>query len=532
MSDWEALIANKLKDRAARIPLEWVLPGDILSQVDEHADVNAFDILGKYGLLTEEETRITESYDAQGLYREIVEGRLTSLEVCKAFCHRAAVAQQLTNCATEIFFEEAYERAKFLDDYLVEHGRPCGPFHGLPISVKDSFDVKGKASTLGYVSFLKNPNATENSTLIDLLLENGAVLYIKTNVPQTMMTMDSVNNIFGRTLNPHKLSLGAGGSSGGEGALVAFRGSILGVGTDIGGSIRAPSLCNGTYGFKPTADRIPYGRIQSGSRPGSPGLISAAGPLANSASDLNFFCRTILSSDPWRLDSTALGIGWRHVPPKEKLSIGVFMGDQDFPPTPPVRRALESARLALERAGNDVHLVAKFPSLTEAVKLAARYFLLDNRNTLLKHVIDGGEEPIKALEYASPASIAGMREYTLDDVWDANASLIEYREEVAAVWREHKLDVLICPGHQSTAVPHDTYGPPVYTVVWNLLNFPTSIIPYLKADKTLDSTTSCYYDPDVVEGAPTAIQVVGWKFQDEEVLMATDVIDRALKMDL
>ncbi|PWY79709.1 amidase, partial [Aspergillus heteromorphus CBS 117.55] len=529
MSDWETLISDKRKDRASNIPLKWVLRDDILSQINEHADLSAFDILKKNDLLTEKETTITESYDAQTLYPEITDGRLTSLEVCKAFCKRASIAQQLVNCTTEIFFEEAYERAKFLDDYLATHKRPYGPFHGLPISVKDSFDVKGQASTIGFVSFLKNPKATENSTLIDMLLDNGAVLYLKTNIPQTMMTMDSINNIFGRTLNPHKLSLTAGGSSGGEGALVAFRGSILGVGTDIGGSIRAPSLCNGTYGFKPTADRIPYSGIQSGDRPGSPGLISAAGPIANSASDLKFFCQTILSLDPWRRDSTALGIGWRHVPPKEKLTIGVFMGDKDFPPTPPVIRALESAKFALEKAGHDVHLVSEFPSLTEAVKLAARYFLLDTKNTLLKHVIDGGEEPIKALEYASPASIAGMREYTLDDVWDANTALIDYREKMSTVWRQHKLDVLVCPGHQSTAVPHDTYGTPVYTVVWNLLNFPASIIPYLKADKSLDSGISDGYDPNIVDGAPTAIQVVGWRFQDEEVLMATEVIDEALR---
>ncbi|OJZ82278.1 hypothetical protein ASPFODRAFT_51146 [Aspergillus luchuensis CBS 106.47] len=534
MAQWDGLIADKLRDRASKIPPEWVLPRKIINQITQDANISAFDILRHHDLLSREEVAITESYDAQSLHQEIIEGRLTSLQVCKAFCKRAAIAQQLTNCATEILFAEALKRAEFLDEYLAKYGRPYGPFHGLPISLKDSFKIKGQATTIGFVSFLGKPVAAENSPLVDILLANGAILYIKTNIPQTLLTMDSVNNIFGRTLNPHKLCLSAGGSSGGEGALVAFRGSILGVGTDVGGSIRAPSLCNGTYGFKPTADRIPHGRVELGDRPGTPGLVSAVGPLANSASDLTFFCKTILSSEPWRYDSTALGSAWRHVPPKKKLSIGVYMGDEHFPLFPPVKRALSSAQAALENAGHSVHLVANAPSFHDGLKLAARYFLFDTKQTLLQHVLDGGEQPIKALEYASPAALAGLQNptLTLDDVWDSNASLMAYREKMAEVWKQYNLDVLICPGHWSTAGPHDTYGPPVYTVIWNLLNFPASIIPYLKADKSLDSEACKGYDPDAVDGAPTAIQVVGWRFQDEEVLMATEVIDKALRSDL
>ena len=87
-------------------------------------------------------------------------------------------------------FPEALERAKYLDDYLQAHGKPVGPLHGLPISIKDSFQVKGKQSTVGYVEFLRNPAASDNSALVDILLELGAVLYVKTNIPQTMMVSE------------------------------------------------------------------------------------------------------------------------------------------------------------------------------------------------------------------------------------------------------------------------------------------------------------------------------------------------------
>jgi amidase len=84
-------------------------------------------------------------------------------------------------------FPEALERAKYLDEYLKSQGKPVGPLHGLPISIKDCFQVKGKQSTVGYVEFIKLPAASENSPLVEILLELGAVLYVKTNIPQTMM---------------------------------------------------------------------------------------------------------------------------------------------------------------------------------------------------------------------------------------------------------------------------------------------------------------------------------------------------------
>jgi amidase len=88
---------------------------------------------------------------------------------------------------TEHFFDRALERAKYLDNYLKQNGKPIGPLHGLPISIKDSFCLEGVQSTIGYVSFLEDPPASANSALVDMLLNLGAVLYVKTNIPQTMM---------------------------------------------------------------------------------------------------------------------------------------------------------------------------------------------------------------------------------------------------------------------------------------------------------------------------------------------------------
>lgn len=132
-------------------------------------------------------------------------------------------------------FDDAITRAKQLDDHLKQTGKPVGPFHGLPISLKDNFNIIGKDSTVGFTSLVNDP-ATYNSTLVDLLLGAGAVLYIKTNVPTAMMIAETVNNVFGRTVNPRNRKLTPGGSSGGESALITFGASRIGVGTDIGGS--------------------------------------------------------------------------------------------------------------------------------------------------------------------------------------------------------------------------------------------------------------------------------------------------------
>ncbi|KAJ5141822.1 amidase, partial [Penicillium atrosanguineum] len=535
-----ALIDQKLNDRASRIFPAWRLPHDLTEHVRPDASVSAFELLRKTTILSSIEIEITETYSAENLIRMLATREITSMEVTTAFCKRTAIAQQLTNCLTEIFFEQALQRAKELDEYIVKKGRPMGPFHGLPISLKDSFMVEGQAATLGFISFLKKPNATKNSFLVDILLEGGAVLYAKTNVPQTLFTCESYNRLFGTTMNPHNLSLTAGGSSSGEGALIGIRGSILGVGADMGGSIRVPSLCNGTYGFKPTANRVPFGGQQDFIRKGWPGVSPAAGPLAHYASDLTFFVRSVLLAKPWLKDSTALAVPWREVPKKARLTIGVFLNDPMFPVFPPISRALQSAADKLKKAGHEVIPVNAPPILT-GVTGAVRSFILDTEDTVSKYLAEAGEEPVECVRQMNLAALLGQSGVSLDDMWRFVAEREDYREDWGKIWRENQIDVLLCPGSRGTAVPHDKYGIPVYTLLWNFLDFPASVIPYERANKALDTEVidGCklpYYDPtltltdcilvniDEVDGAPCHVQIVGWQFQDEEVLSATETI--------
>ncbi|KAL1633458.1 hypothetical protein SLS56_002843 [Neofusicoccum ribis] len=536
--DWHTRAAEKRAANLAKIPAEWRLPEATLKGIHEESNVSVLDLPRSSGLLTEEELHITEDFDATGLFEQLSTGALTAQAVASAFCKRAAIAHQAVNCLTETFFDQALARAKLLDEFWAREGKPLGPLHGIPISLKDSFVVKDVHHTCGYISFLDRPPATENSPLVQTLLDLGAVLYVKTNIPQTFMTADSQNNIFGRTLNPRNPRLTAGGSSGGEGALLALRGSPLGVGTDVAGSIRIPALCNGLWGLKPTANRVPFGGNAAPGRLGSPSPIAPlAGPLARSARDCALLVRAVVDADPWRVDDTALAVPWRALPGREtKLRLGVVTEDPANPLHPPALRALRSAVARLEAAGHEVVALGAgaVPPLGEVSALAWRFFGLDPAKTVLRFIKEGGEPLIKSLATVRVKENEGWTP-SLDGLFDM---VVERKKVIKAfhdvVVRE-RLDAVVLTTYVATAVPHDTYGFTGHTVLANLLDWPAVVLPYGVAAKREDEAfvrDVDYvppYTPDEVEGMPCSIQVMGRPLRDEELMRDVEIIEKVLR---
>ncbi|KAJ4327857.1 hypothetical protein N0V84_001667 [Fusarium piperis] len=482
--DWKALIREKRAYRDSKIPEEWRLPKKITDQVRRDNPISAFDLLDQTNLLTKREREITDDYDATHLVAQLASGALSSLEVTTAFCKRAAIAHQLINPLTEIFFDKALERAKYLDEYLAREGKPMGPFHGLPISLKDMWMVKGEAATLGFAAYLPKPVAEANSPIVDILLDAGAVFYCKTNVPQGLLSMDGENTVFGLTMNPHKLTLGAAGSSTGEGALVGFRGSPLGLGTDVGGSIRSPSLVSGVYGFKPTVNFIPSSGQQPYLAKGWPGILTSAGPHANSARDLTLFCKAIAGSDNWRRDHLALAAPWVDVP-KRKLKIGYWEGSPELPLFPPIRRALRKAAEALKAAGHEI-IPIEGASTLECAGIYFHSLGFDTKATLMQYLDDAEEEILIAMREMK-ATMQEVPKSTLEDVWKFHADRDDYRLAWHQQWAKSGMDVLLCPAHHGTGMPHGEYGMPYYTMIWNLLDCPATVIPFLKANKNIDT---------------------------------------------
>ena len=287
---------------------------------------------------------------------QLASGKWTSLTVTTAFCKSSAYAQQLTNCLTEILYQEAFTRAKYLDDYLQQHGKPIGPLHGLPISLKDCFITAPHPSSIGMAAYANVP--TEKDTLlVEMLREAGAVFYVKTNVPVAMMMAETNNNVWGEARNPLHKGLSCGGSSGGEAALIACYGSPLGVGTDIGGSIRIPSGFCALYGLKPSFGRFPTWGGKTGI-PGQEFILAVNGPMSRDLDSLSIYAEALVGGRPWERDHKVLPIPWRKqvIQPKgRKLRFGM-VGEHDglVHCHPPVKRALKMAREAVERQGHEV----------------------------------------------------------------------------------------------------------------------------------------------------------------------------------
>lgn len=475
---WKAIAQRKRAEQHSRIPKSWLLPS-----LPPASTLDVRHIPRQCGILTAAELEITENHDATSLADAIRSQKYSAEAVTTAFCKRAAVAQQLTNCLTEIFFEEAIERARWLDQEYKRTGKTTGPLHGVPVSVKDTFKVKGYDASIGIASLAFDP-AKANSLLVDILLEEGAVLYCKTNVPQTLMALDSDNNIFGRVLNPRDRRVTAGGSSGGEGALIAMRGSVLGVGTDVGGSIRIPAMCNGLYGVKPSAQRIPFVGQVIGSRPGLSGIAlpASAGPLATTLRDCEFFMRTVSNAKSWERDpNVAYGVWEEQGFVERKAVIGVIRTDGLITPLPPIRKIIDESVQTLRNAGVDV-VEIDAPAFKKCQSLANAFFGIEGNN----HMFDLLEKAGEPLTEWLSTRLKRKPAVSIEKLMDIHARKNELEAEMLKVWREPKtgrrIDAIICPVAPHPTPPVDRWNGVSYTSSFVLLDYPAASLPVRDVD--------------------------------------------------
>jgi amidase len=192
----------------------------------------------------------------------------------------------------------------------------------------------------------------------------GAILYCKTSVPHTLMAGETANNIIGYTWNPKNRHLATGGSSGGEGALIGLKGSPVGFGTDIGGSIRIPAAFNGLYGIRPSSGRLPYEGMAN-SMDGQNSILSVVGPIATSVGALRLVIKGILSQQPWLHDPLVAEIPWRDEQEQAVFDIvkssdegplvfGIMRSDGMVGLQPPVARAIDIVEKTIEKLGHKI----------------------------------------------------------------------------------------------------------------------------------------------------------------------------------
>ena len=458
---------------------EWRIPR---SQRPAETVANVLSIPETCGILTSREIEITSLPTAESLLDHIKRKKYTSLEVCTAYCKRASIAHQLVNCITEPLFDPALKQAEWLDDYFQRTGELYGPLHGLPISIKDSFHFKGYDSSIGIASLCFRPAAT-NAVIVDLLLQAGAVIHCKTNIPQTLLALDSVNNIFGRTLNPlNRHGWTAGGSSGGESALVAMKGSVMGIGTDVGGSVRIPAMCCDLVGFKPSTGRIPTGGQQSGQPLGNAkvGLETLAGVIARSIADVGMMLDAIERGSAWEREAGVVpGRWWRAMDAshKRKPIIGFLWTDGNTTPLPPVRRCMQDLSQLLRTRGVEI-LDIHAPRFHDLQSLTNKFFAAPG-NAHTFSLLDATQEPLipwlRKTGFPRRDEAISLSAYR--ELW---AKRIELQDEMLKIWKTsdgRDVDAIICPVAPHPVPGIDEWGGVGYTSSFVLLDWPAASIP-------------------------------------------------------
>ncbi|KAK4686086.1 amidase, partial [Tremellales sp. Uapishka_1] len=536
---WSDIAAQKVAARDALIPAEWkIAPTDAL---------NVLDVPASCGILSAQEIKITE-LSAEVLVQKMIDSELKSYDVVLAFCKRAAIAQQLTNCLTEILFEEALVAAKSIDAAYEETKTPAGLLHGLPVSLKDNFNIKGVDTTVGYIAWANDPRtAADESEMTKVLRECGAVLFCKTNVPTAMMIAESYNNVWDYTTNPYNRGCSSGGSSGGESALIALKGSPLGVGTDIGGSLRIPASFTGIYTIKPSFGRFPTYGARSG-MPGQEAVKSINGPMSSTIGGMELWAKAIVGNKPWERDPNMLPIPWREVTLPEKLCFGLILDNGLCKPTPPVLRALQETKAALEKAG---HKVVEWTAYDPpaAISLLERFFVGDG-GVKIASVIAEGEEPWpKGLEAYAAAHEKATKSAppTVGDLWTLQAERTSYAKKALDHWMASQtltgtgrpFDGVISPTTAYSACPKYTFSNVTYTSLWNITDqssvvFPVTfaskddVKPEYKARSAEEAKIWDRYDPEEVVGAPVGLQMITMRLEEEKAVELVKIARAAL----
>ncbi|KAJ5683972.1 acetamidase [Penicillium maclennaniae] len=538
---WEERAADKRNRINDSIPQVWKIQ-------NLPTDDSVLEFPKKSGILSDQELAITQS-SASDLVKKLAQGELKAVDVTVAFCKRAALAHQLVNCCLEFFPETAIAQAKELDAYYEKHKKPVGPLHGLPISLKDQLRVKGLETSMGYVSWLGKHDTAE-SVLVTLLRKAGAVFYTKTSVPQTLMVCETVNNIIGRTVNPRNKNWSCGGSSGGEGAMVGIRGGVIGVGTDIGGSIRVPSAFNFLYGIRPSHGRMPYAKMAN-SMEGQETVHSVVGPIAHSAEDLRLFLTSVLTEEPWKYDSKVVPMPWRYAEEdavKSKLqsgglTLGYYSCDGVVLPHPPILRGIETVVSTLKENGHSVHPWTPHKH-DYGHDLINKIYAADGCTDVLSSINASGEPSIPNIkDLLNPD--AGQ--INMNELWEVHLQKWNYQSEYLDKWRElednlgKEVDAIIAPITATAAIRHNQFRYYGYASVINLLDFTSVVVPVTFADQRvdlkkvdyqslgqLDATVQAEYDPEAYHGAPVAVQVIGRRLSEEKTLAIAQEIGRLL----
>jgi amidase len=402
--------------------------------------------------------------------------KISSVELTQHTLRRIDAFQPTLNAYVYQLRDEALASAARADA-AIGRDQPTGALHGVPINVKESFGVEGHPCTWG-IPPLKDAPAPRHAVAVGRLLDAGAVLLGATNVPFELMDYQSFNEIYGTTNNPWDLNRTPGGSSGGTAASLAAGMAFFGIGSDIGGSIRAPAAFCGIYGHKPTLDLVSLtGHAPGGvhTPAGFSTLLAVAGPMARSADDLDAGLRVLAGFEP--PDSKA--VDWsmpmaRHRALRD-FRIGFILEDPVAPVSAETKSVIESAIRACARAGATV--TEGWPEGFRLRELLDTYFFLLGAFVFSMTPPEQRDDARTQLHTRPEQFIIGALS-SFADWQQENIRRLVYRD----MWDRffESVDVFLLPTTFTTAFAHDQTHPDHRLIplpeggsqpFWNLLSY-------------------------------------------------------------
>ncbi|KAG5886379.1 hypothetical protein JTB14_034911 [Gonioctena quinquepunctata] len=458
---------------------------------------------------------------ASDLATKIRRNQLSSEEVCKAYIDRIKEVNPFLNAVVEDRFQMAMKDARDVDEYLVKSGlneeelKKTKPLLGVPLTVKESCGVEGLENSVGYLP-RKGVKAESDGEVVRRLRNSGAIPLLVSNTPELCMGIESSNFISGTTNNPYDTTRTSGGSSGGEGALLGAGASVIGIGSDVGGSIRIPAMYNGVFGHKPSArlvsikGHIPFGDIEN--------LQDALviGPITRYAQDLKLMMTVMVEPEQknkLRLDEKV---------DLSKLNV-FFMKDSGNCLVSNVQDEIKQAVVTAteylgENCGSTIIRNKKFP-VKDAITVC---------NKVLFTSIKDLPTPIGADDYIPLELLKGLFGYSkfttnmtnilmqkkifdvlVDDHSKEAASYVKFFVETLG-----DNGVFLYPTFDASASKHGehmlTFPFTSYTVLANGLNLPATNIP-------------CEFDK---KGMPIGIQVIAAPNQDRLCLAVAEELEK------
>jgi amidase len=461
---------------------------------------------------------------AVAIAKKIRRREISSREALDYFLARVAALDESVNSVVTTDVERSRREADAADAALAR-GEVRGPLHGVPITIKDSFQTSGMRTTSGAPE-LSEFIPEEDAWPVARLREAGSIVFGKTNLPIYAGDLQTYNEVFGTTNNPYDRSRTPGGSSGGSAAALACGFTPLEVGSDIGGSIRLPSHMCGVVGHKPSYGIVPaHGQI-----PGPPGTLTladlaVAGPMARTVDDVKLALNIMAGPNRWETPAWRL----RLPPPRHRLlkeyRVAAWLDDPACQIEPESRDLLEKAAESLGAAGVLVDHKAR-PAFT-LEKVADTFFALlqaalaggVSLDRIEEYAVSDGETPV-----ARTRRLLAMRHRQWLSYNERRLQMRKRWEEFFTQWDALLLPVMPCP-----AIVHDHSEPQAGRIA----TVGGESRPYWSLITWMAPAGACYLPATVIpvgrlaNGLPVGIQIVGPYLEDHTTL---DLAKRLLAM--